>query len=116
MNQNPIPNRFNNVRYPYLYAESVVDAFIEKYARVTIFVAKKSGYTVREFRYRLIKLFMDNNVRWNTLREVLKYVDKHQLYDEIAFLSKRDFQKYLTAIKALSHDSFMDNGNLRITY
>jgi hypothetical protein len=103
----------HKVRYPYLYAESVVDSFIDSWGRVTIFVAKKSGMTPSAFRNLLVKTFMYRNGRWNVTRDLLKYIDRHNLYNEMAFYDRSDFQKYLTCVKSLVEDDLIDSEKLQ---
>lgn len=96
------------VHYPYFYAESVVYKFIDKYSRVVHFIAKKIGMEPSEFTMLMIKLFMYQNGAWNSIRDTLKYVDKHRLIDEIAHYSRIDTLNYLTKIKYIVQDSLID--------
>lgn len=98
--------------YPYLYSEGVIDEFLKNYSRVVLFVSKKCHMSAKEFRFNMIKCFMYRNSRWNVLRETLKYIEKHQLYSDMAFYHGPDFEKYLTAVRSLVEDSLIDNEKL----
>ena len=105
-------NHISPVRYPYFYSESVVNKFIDKHSRVTVFIAKKLHKDPRDFRYTLIKLFMDRNGAWNSTRDTIKYIEKHDLYAMIDSLSYENVKKYLTGVKYLVQDSLIDSGNM----
>jgi hypothetical protein len=107
INSTPSP-----VRYPYLYAENIVDKFIDSYSRVCIFVAKKSGIDPKRFRMLLIAAFMYRNKRWNIVRDMLKYIHRRELYDEMSFFDPPDFRKYLTHLKYFIEEELIDAGKL----
>lgn len=98
--------------YSFRFAESVVDSFIEKYARATIFVCKKCNIKGNAFRYGLIKAFMYNQTRWKVLREMIKYVEKHDLVREWANLPVDQFPYYLTFVRTTCEDYLIDNQKL----
>lgn len=94
--------------YSYEYSANVVDSFLDSYARVLIFVAKKLKMDPRELRKRLIKIFQSNQPRWYITRETLKRIEKYDMYHDMAKLSREDFIKYYTCVKSLVEDDWMD--------
>lgn len=99
--------------YPREYSASVVDKFLDNYARVHIFVARMIGKDPKEFREALIRAFMYRNARWNVTRDVLKYVHNQDLYAVLKALSLPDRTIYLTAVKTLCEDFLIDSEKLR---
>lgn len=98
--------------YSFRCSVAAVECFIDSYARVCNFVAKKCGMANEDLRNTMIRTFMYENNRWNCFRETLKYIDRHGLYDETAFLERQDFIKYLTAVQSLVTDDLIDSGKL----
>lgn len=101
-----------SIVYPYLYAVHVIEEFEQKYSRVINFTAKMLGMDPKDFRDNLVKCFMYRNGRWNSLRETLKYVDKHDLYDHIAGFELEDRKLYLNYVKYFVQDKLIDDKNL----
>lgn len=91
----PVPNH----HYPYQYAESVVDAFVDKYARATNFLAKVSGVSALAYREHLIKLFMVNNQKWNVIRDLIKWVAAPTRFNRLRAMEVEDCQTYLTYVR-----------------
>lgn len=105
----PPPKRLcRETVYSYRSACSAVEPFVEKYARATCFVAKKTGLTPKDLKYTLIKAFMYKNTSWNIARDVIKRVELHDLYDSLSPLSVRESQKYLTVVKVMLEDEWLD--------
>jgi hypothetical protein len=96
--------------YSYGYSAKIIEEFVEKYARATIFVARKLGFTPREFKHSLIVLFQFRNGKWNSVRDTLKYIDKHRLYGEIQGYEYTIFLKYLTSVRSLVEDILLERG------
>lgn len=96
--------------YPLEYSRDIVESFVQKYARATIYIAKRCGMSPRDFKWSLIKLFRFNNGRWNSVRDTVKYVQRWQLWEEAGRYDFTAFQKYLTCVKTLAEDNLMDNG------
>lgn len=94
--------------YAFRYSADVVESFIEKYSRATIFISKKLGITPKEFKYSLINLFMKRNAKWNMTREVIKRVHNQNLYPVLSPLSRDEFLKYLTVVRVIIDDEFME--------
>lgn len=94
--------------YSWQFAHDVVWNFLESYSRVTIFFAKKLGIEPKEYTNQLIEIFRYKNVRWRILREVMKYVQKHGLMDELSRYSRKDFIKYLTSVRWEVEDLYLD--------
>ena len=90
--------------YSYRYADEVVNSFIDKRGRTTYFLAKMLGIEPKEFVYGLKKLFMWQNGRWNAVRDTIKYVDNHNLYEMIAKLDYENRLIYLTKVKNFVED------------
>lgn len=90
--------------YPLEYSQRIVEQFVEKYSRATTFLARKLGISPREFKYSLINLFRFQNNRWNSVRDVIKYVDRHDLYDYLSKYSYEQTVNYLTYIKYIVED------------
>jgi len=90
--------------YAYQYSASVVDSFIEKYARATRFFGKIYGLDGRETRKALIKCFQFKNNRWNIVREQIKWVEKTDAYAFLASIGNAGAREYLTAVKYQAED------------
>jgi hypothetical protein len=93
--------------YNYRLATASVEAFVEKYARVTIFMAKKLEFPVWKFKENLKTLFMYYNVRWNVVRETMKYLEKQNLVPYLSQYTKDEFLEYLTTVKSLVVDDLL---------
>lgn len=103
-------DQFKDFEYPFHYSARIVEKFVEKYARATIFCAKKLGISPREFKWSLIVLFAKSNNRWNSVRDAIKYVEKNNMYN---YLSKYDadmLAKYLTFVRYICEDSLLEVG------
>ena len=90
--------------YPYLYSERVVEAFVEKYARATIFFAKKLGMSPKHLKMLLTKQFRTANARWNVTRDVIKWIHTSNAYNYLKGLDQGGFIFYLTAVKYMAED------------
>lgn len=82
--------------YPYPYSVGVVTAFVENYARATIFLAKMLDLPYSELKYRLTLLFMHHNPRWNRMRDFIKDVERLDLYANMRGYTAAELQDYLT--------------------
>ena len=102
----------HRTRYPYLFAESVVDNFLDKYSRVVIFVARKLEMPPKHLRYLLIKTFMLHPAKWNAVRDTLKTVEQQQLYGVLCTLDAENVANYLTCVKTMCEDSLIDEKKL----
>lgn len=94
--------------YDFRFSVSVVDAFLENYGRVHIFVSKKLHRDPMVMRNLFINAFMYRNARWQVLRETLKRVHNQNLYDQIADLTAEETRKYLTCISSLVEDDLIE--------
>jgi len=94
------------------YAEKIIQQFIDSYARVLIFVAKKLRIDPKTFRDILINAFIYRNASWNCLRDALKYIDKHDLYKELSSYHGEVFKNYLTDVKYIVTDTLIDEKKL----
>ncbi len=92
------------VRYPYLFAYGVVDRFVEKYARATIFIAKKMELPPKELKMRLIVAFMERNIQWQRARELIKRVENESMYEYLDPLTPAEARKYLTYVGQIVTD------------
>lgn len=98
--------------YSYRFAVSAVDAFLQRYSRVCIFVSKKLHIDAMDLRENLINAFMYRNRRWILLRNTLKLIHNQDMYDELAPLTYPDFVKYLTSVKSMAEDEWLDSKNV----
>ncbi len=95
--------------YSWEYSEWVVDGFINKYSRVMTFVAKKLGMPMKHVRLYYVDLFRSKNAKFQILRETLKRIHKQDLYADLARLDRADFLKYLTSVRTLVEDDWLDD-------
>ena len=94
--------------YSYRFAANVVESFVDKYGRATIFVGRKLCMEPRAFKMGLIKMFMNHNMHFQIFREVIKRVEKYNMYSDFSHLSRSDFILYLTSVKVWVEDDYMD--------
>ena len=93
--------------YPYLTAARAIDGFVDCYSRATCFLAKKLQLSPMDLRKILIKQFMYMNARWNVTRDIIKWIDREDMFDELARLEYKLFVKYLTSVKTLVEDDIL---------
>lgn len=98
--------------YSFSYSESVVDSFLDHYARAANFICSKLRINPLVFRIRLIKLFMDNQPRWRVTRDALKIIEREDLYCDMRQLTREECLVYLTSIKTLAEDWLIDHEKL----
>ena len=85
--------------YSQEFAEKAVDPFLEKFSRGTENCRFLFGFTdeyIHQCAYRLIR--MQNQMRWETFKRVVKYLDKM----EVGFfvpLSPKERKKYYADVK-----------------
>lgn len=96
--------------YQFRYSRSVVDAFLENYGRVHIFIARKLSLEPSALRDHLIVMFMKRNARFQVWRETLKKVHNYNMYDTIAPMTRSETISYLRALSTLVEDDFIDRG------
>lgn len=93
--------------YDFRYAARIVEAFVEKYARATIFVAAILNVDPKILKYALINTFQRNNSLWNILRESIKRIETHNMYPEIRQLDDDERRAYLTYVKFIVTDDWL---------
>lgn len=93
--------------YEFRYSARIVEEFVEKYSRATIFVAKILGVDCRALKYGLINTFQRNNALWNILRDSIKRIDQHNMYADIGRLDDKNRKKYLTYVKFMVTDDWL---------
>jgi len=100
--------------YSFQYSADVIDQFIEHYWRATNIVAEVFHWKLSTLRKAMIYSFMRNQVRWKLARNTIKQLENDEgSLSLLKKLSLPEAQKYLTAIKSLEEDFFLDTGNFR---
>lgn len=94
--------------YAFRFAVTVVDAFLESYGRVHIFVARKLQIDPIVLKNMLINAFMFRNARWQVIRETFKRIHNLDLYDEMSWMDAGQARKYLTSISSLVEDDLIE--------
>lgn len=94
--------------YSYDYSTRVVHDFVDSYSRATSFVADMCFIDRRKFVQTLINLFAHNNRRFQFVRDTIKMVERADLYRDIARIPADDRPKYLTAVRTLIEDEWLD--------
>ena len=98
--------------YPYHYAAGIIDRFIDKHSRVMVFFARKLHYWPEDWREAMISMFMHNNRQWNIIREVMKDVEKWDMYSELQDLDLAEFKFYLSSVKIDATNKLLDEKKL----
>jgi len=93
--------------YPYQYSADTVDSFLESYARAAGFFADICHIERRKLRGILIKLFQFNNVRWNVVRDIIKWIEKSNHYAKLRAMTYENCMAYLTAVKYQAEDQII---------
>lgn len=97
--------------YSFRNALDAVRPFTISYARATNFIAKKLGFDPKDFVDSLIRLYIYQNPRWNVVRDTIKKVERWNMYEELAQYGRDDLLKYLTCVKTLVEDEYIDAEN-----
>jgi hypothetical protein len=66
-----------------------------------------------ELKKALISLFRYNNQRWNVVRDVIKKVEKSNMYAGLSGYYGEALKNYLTCVRYEVEDSLIDSGKLR---
>lgn len=84
---------------------------MQKYARVVLFVAYVYEREPWELREKLKKVFMENNVKWNVIRDMLKRLQNREDLAYLRTLDKEKAKTYIHMLRTFAEDSAIEPEN-----
>lgn len=104
--------------YSYQWAQSVVEAFLEKYARGAYFISRMAGISYQKLaRYLIYLVSCDRQTKWEVMKRMIKRANRENFKD-FATLDIEMRQKYLKYEKYDCENSVLDDlesGELDLT-
>ena len=96
-------------KYSYDWAQCVVEAFMEKYARGSYFISQMLYMKHQDLaRYLIHNVRLGRQTRWEVTKRVIKQADRMNPKD-FKKLSLQDRQNYLTYMKWSAENEFLDS-------
>lgn len=97
-----------NLKYPYNWGRTIVQEFVEQYARGTYFLAKMCGLSAGDLRMRMtLVLCSGNSVKWESLKRMVLLMSDWDNSDYAKF-SPNERRLVLKYYRYLAEDDVLD--------
>lgn len=94
--------------YSYPFSRDVVYSFRDSYPRGCMILRILSGRSTRDINEYLIKCFQSHQLRWRSMKALIKMLDDYH-YQDIKKLSKAEGKQMLSKLLQYADDFALDS-------